>query len=368
MSNLSSTTNGSGLTSNGSSSFDDTLHQTRITVERVLGICLIIMMMPIFIGNILTVLAICKFRSLRTPANIFIVSLSCADILVGLTTSPLYALLYIFRYLNRVKYLCILKFFFVLMSMSTSLFHLAAIAYDRHVAIHNPLKYHVIMTKGRARAIVVCIWIYNVAIMTVSLYVNNFDPSRENPCNFFRIFPMMYTALVSYVSILLLKLFSFSLYLRIFLTAKKNRETRLQRKMKYSGKSLKQLEKDTKSAKVMALILFLFFMFWLPLLAVGPFGYLDLPEDITEVVKNCALSFAVSNSFVNPIIYCWMKPDFKAAFKSLLGIQNQSSSVRELTSSVSNEVTKQENEMHVDNRTGLHATKSLEGSVSHMKD
>jgi len=79
----------------------------------------------------------------------------------------------------------------------------------------------------------------------------------------------------------------------------------------------KQMERDTKSAKVMALILFLFYIFWTPFSVMGPLKYLNINDNLAETLKNITLTLAMSNSVINPIIYCGLRRDFKLAFQKI---------------------------------------------------
>ena len=46
--------------------------------------------------------------------------------------------------------------------------------------------------------------------------------------------------------------------------------------------------------------------------------YLDIPTDLSETIKNFGMTIAMSNSAVNPFMYCWLRKDFCRAFKSIL--------------------------------------------------
>lgn len=302
----------------------------KATSELVVGVIDIVLVPVIVFGNLLVLLSIAKFKSLKSAANIFITSLSCADFLVGLCTLPMYSLLYLSRNFNDMKYPCVLKFVFVLMSLCGSLLSLVLIAYDRYVAVTKPLQYQIIMTRPKARKMVILLWIYTIAVCIVPLFWNYYDPNKQNPCNYFVIFPRLYTAYVSYFSIFILLIVSLFFYIRIFIVAKAYRKKHLHRQVKLGKKSLKQFEKETKSAKFMAMILFLFFAFWIPLQGVGPLGYLAVKQNLVEALKNFALCLAMSNSAVNPIMYCWFRKDFRRAFKKLLCIGKDESEATEV--------------------------------------
>lgn len=53
-------------------------------------------------------------------------------------------------------------------------------------------------------------------------------------------------------------------------------------------------------------------------MVTGPLKYLNLDKNLSEAIKSITLFIAMSNSGVNPILYCWMRKDFKAAFKAII--------------------------------------------------
>lgn len=80
------------------------------SVNLALGISSLGLIPVILVGNMMVIFAMIFYRRrLSTPTNVYIVSLSFADLSVGLATLPMYA----FNYFSavafiRYKYLCIL--------------------------------------------------------------------------------------------------------------------------------------------------------------------------------------------------------------------------------------------------------------------
>ena len=161
-----------------------------------------------------------KFRSLRTVTNMFIGSLALADCLLGLCTLPLYALFYFDDNFGKYKYLCLLKYSTVLLSMSGSLYSLVAISVDRYIAILHPLKYSIIMTRKKAKRIIAAIWIYHVILCSIpSIGWNNYDRDNGEVCDFFKILPLPYTIVSCPGTIFVSLIFSMYLYRKIFIVA-----------------------------------------------------------------------------------------------------------------------------------------------------
>ncbi|XP_068739770.1 adenosine receptor A2b-like [Montipora capricornis] len=111
------------------------------------------------LGNSLIFLAVYKARSLRTPANYLLMSLSFASLLfipvlasyaVSLTKTECDALIpYLCRWASLVDF----ALFCVVMA------HLAVISLDRLLAIKMPMRYQALVTKNRTKALIIFLWI-----------------------------------------------------------------------------------------------------------------------------------------------------------------------------------------------------------------
>lgn len=99
------------------------------------------LMLFIFCGNTLTILAISLSRRIRsTTSSLFVLSLAISDILVG-TTLPYHLAFYIGAGLGQNYSLCLMRFFLIIIACTVSIWNIIAIAIDRYVAIVYPLHY-----------------------------------------------------------------------------------------------------------------------------------------------------------------------------------------------------------------------------------
>ena len=140
--------------------------------------CIIISVFIPFIigGNAMIILSLIKFKKLRTVMNLFVTSLSFADLLVGIPTIPFYIVFFISKSVNTNKYLCLLKYTFVLISLPGSILNLFIVTIDRFIAVVYPLHHVSIMTKERAKIMISLVWIYTVGAAILPLFgVNIWD-------------------------------------------------------------------------------------------------------------------------------------------------------------------------------------------------
>ncbi|XP_003423518.4 olfactory receptor 7G2-like [Loxodonta africana] len=97
------------------------------------------------LGNLLIVLTVSSDSYLHTPMYFFVSNLSITDICLSTTTIPK-TLVNIKMQNQSITYTgCLNQIFFVQVFCGFENFLLAAMAYDRHVAICHPLKYTVVM-------------------------------------------------------------------------------------------------------------------------------------------------------------------------------------------------------------------------------
>lgn len=109
-------------------------------------------------GNLLVVLAIGTDTRLHTPMYFFLAVLSCADILFTSTTVPK-ALVNIQSQSRSISYAgCLAQLYFFLTFGDMDIFLLAIMAYDRYMAICNPLHYMMIMNRQHCTLLVTVCW------------------------------------------------------------------------------------------------------------------------------------------------------------------------------------------------------------------
>ncbi|XP_075924587.1 trace amine-associated receptor 365-like [Petromyzon marinus] len=123
------------------------------------------------LGNLLVVASVLHFRRLQTRTNAFTASLAVVDLLVGLLVMP-------FK-MTRSAYgcwfygmaFCAAHTCLDIALCTASILHLACIAFDRHVAVCDPLRYAQRVTARHVAAMVALSWCCGavISVVTVSL-------------------------------------------------------------------------------------------------------------------------------------------------------------------------------------------------------
>ncbi|XP_029441818.1 olfactory receptor 1S1-like [Rhinatrema bivittatum] len=99
------------------------------------------------LGNLLIICIVCADRHLHTPMYFFLVNLSVLDI-SSLTVTVPKLLAILLTQSNTISFnACIIQMFCFAVSVEVEFLILTAMAYDRYVAICNPLRYTIVMNK-----------------------------------------------------------------------------------------------------------------------------------------------------------------------------------------------------------------------------
>uniref|UniRef100_A0A8P0TFB2 Olfactory receptor n=1 Tax=Canis lupus familiaris TaxID=9615 RepID=A0A8P0TFB2_CANLF len=125
------------------------------------GLFLSMYLITVF-GNLLLILAISSDSHLHTPMYFFLANLSFVDICFTSTTVPK-MLQNIQTHSKVITYAgCITQMYFFILFVVLDAFLLTVMAYDRHVAICQPLHYMVIMKTQLCALLVLLSWIVSV--------------------------------------------------------------------------------------------------------------------------------------------------------------------------------------------------------------
>nr|XP_033779223.1 olfactory receptor 5V1-like [Geotrypetes seraphini] len=138
------------------------------------------------LGNLLVICIICADRQLHTPMYFFLANLSALDICSLTSIVPKMLAILLSKNYNISFLGCILQMYCYTMCVTTEFALLTAMAYDRYIAICNPLRYLNIMNKRVCGVLAATSWIAGlVETFPHSFVVSRFPFCDSNVINHF---------------------------------------------------------------------------------------------------------------------------------------------------------------------------------------
>ncbi|XP_022791919.1 histamine H2 receptor-like [Stylophora pistillata] len=283
-------------------------------------------------GNLLVLLSI-RFNSrLRSPECILLLSLSVADLMVGLFLLPAKIVgLMSLRWARRFMW-CDMTIFLTLFVLSASLLNLLGVAFDRCLAISYTLRYNSFMTVTKMCFAIVTLWLtaFTVAFLPLSgVGAKSVETQYfEHPCCFSDILEETYMRLYFVFMCAIPTALITTAYFKIFLLAR-NQARRITSLRMYIEELSTQnggpinshrpirFARESKAARTVATVIGLFYLCWIPF-----FVSILLTTFKQEAVSYLHTAFvtclAYSNSAFNPVIYGWLNQEFKTTYKRLV--------------------------------------------------
>lgn len=208
----------------------NTTENSNYTHSALLGFLLASISLITVVMNILVLCAVKTEKKLQTVGNLYIVSLSIADLIVGAAVMPL-NIVYL---LNRVWTLGLTACLFWLsmdyVASTASIFSLFILCLDRYRSVQQPLKYLQYRTKMRASLVILGAWLLSSLWVIPILWWHNSanDEKRKGKANCDTEFSHVtwFKVLTAIVNFYLPSIIMLWLYCKIFRAVRKHCQQR----------------------------------------------------------------------------------------------------------------------------------------------
>lgn len=261
------------------------------------------------LGNSAFLITLISVKRLHSPSNILLGALSITDFLVGLTVQPFFHSMQLTMLktgeVERILYHCYKSSFSVLCICSG--FMTTYISVDRLIAICYPYFYLRKVTCTKYLAIVIVTGTVAFIFESLSYVATSFRLVHN------------FVAVICIPSVIIAIAYS---CLRIFRVILKQRRAIRAISVQNRGDAaeLKAKRKEKKEAHVLAMIVAVLFVCFMPLAiltAIQMYGKNYCSTDWGHFTTNVAILFVTLNSCINPMIYCFKCTEIRRETKRL---------------------------------------------------
>ncbi|XP_033110882.1 muscarinic acetylcholine receptor M3-like [Anneissia japonica] len=138
-------------------------------------------------GNVMVMMSFKIERRLHRPSNYFLLSLACADVIIGVFSMPIYAVYILLKCWPFSSFMCDLWSAVDFAVSEASVLNLIMISIDRVWSVSSPTSYRNNMTIKRAIMMIIPTWVCPILLYFTSIigwpyfYPNN-EPRPANQC------------------------------------------------------------------------------------------------------------------------------------------------------------------------------------------
>ena len=182
----------------------------------------------------------------------------------------------------------------------------------RYIAVFYPLRYSDILTPRKSALALAVVWIYAFVTGMSPFYCGRWSANITN-CLLNEILPPFYIFIAVTGQFSLVSLIMIFLYCKIFCVAQQTK-----RKIDSSILGNCTSPKSTKATKTLALVLGVFLIFWTPFFCLVSIQAAGIQNNMVDRVHFISLVLGLTNSCLNPIIYCWKSLEFRQAYIILI--------------------------------------------------
>ena len=248
---------------------------------------------------------------MRTYTNGFVVSLALSDILTGVTLMIQYTVELHYQSRIAINILYALVLF-------CGVWNICAVTFDRYLAVVRPFSYRTTIPKFFKISLPL-IWALSLMIACLPAFAwrGNINLLINKVYIFFTFF------LCGILPFTIIIYANLRIYLSVRKCVKKERELSIstdtpRQDARDSKRRIKKISTEAKVAKVFAIAASMLILSWFPVFIYSGAFVFNNPGIIPKEISDISPFTIALGSLVNPVLYSFMKPDFRHAIEKIL--------------------------------------------------
>ena len=260
-------------------------------------VSLSILSVLIVLSNFCVCLLVYLKKALRTNTNWLMVSLAVSDILTGGILLPVFL----------IKPTSVVTSYLICIILLSGVANLCAVTYERFVAVVKPLEYPFRAPKILKRALILS-WLLPVIYSLLPLFWDT-NPTLN--------IHKAYMVCLEFFGVVVPYIFITFAYVRIFKQVRRGLAMKNDlRSFRVHRNERKKISSDAKVAKVFSIVASAFLLCWLPIMYITTAKIINRIEVIPGALPVVSLFTVATGSLVNPLMYAFLKPDFKMSIRN----------------------------------------------------
>ena len=278
------------------------------------------------VGNSLVIMAVVFSHKLRTRTNVFVVNLSCADLMAGLALPwSSVGMINPGGWPLETKVPCVIAGAMLYISSGASLFNLASIALNRAIIIKRPMTtYRRVYTKRNLIIMAALNWIIPITVMTIPPLagVGGFGYDRQHhTCSDLDTLPnaKLFELIQTITSYPITFIIIITSYIVIYIHVRRHFKTQLDH-VEAAGMDTSEANRTKRErlqSQQLEITKNLFVSFCFFLLCISPYSISLFFKNNERWLLFGGVIF-LSNSCINPFIYAAKHPQFKVVLRKMV--------------------------------------------------
>ena len=262
--------------------------------------------------NIMVCVLVSTKRDLRSHTNRFVVSLAASDILTSVVIFVQYVVGFRSASVLNVAYA---------LAMLSSVANLCAVTFDRYLAVLRPFQYTQQIARSSRKIIVAC-WVVPGVVSVLPLaWGGNVDTVWH------KIFVFTVLSLGIVVPVFYILFADLCIYRQVRKCVQRERQLIVTNSTSSSPQPAPspsmRFSSEVKIAQVTAIVALNLVLSWFPVIYFTTAAAIGRGRDVPVLLTEMSPFTLTLGSLVNPLLYSFMKPDFKRAIKVLLRCQHK---------------------------------------------